>query len=38
MAEESRGLLGSGKAKMFFGATLLIGVLVGYFAAGYIPH
>ncbi|MCH7681425.1 hypothetical protein IID10_19020 [candidate division KSB1 bacterium] len=37
MAEDSRGLLGSSKAKMFFGVTLLVGILVGYFAAGYIP-
>ena len=37
MAEESKGLLSTGKAKMFFGVTLLVGILVGYFAAGYIP-
>ena len=37
MAEESKSLLATGKAKMFFGVTLLVGILVGYFAAGYIP-
>ena len=37
MAEESKSLLATGKAKIFFGVTLLVGIVVGYFAAGYIP-
>jgi len=37
MAEESKSLLATGKAKMFFGITLLVGILVGYFAAGVYP-
>ena len=37
MAEESKGLLATGKAKLLFGGMLLIVIIAGYFLAGVVP-
>ncbi|MFQ5771564.1 MAG: hypothetical protein ACE5HX_13580, partial [bacterium] len=37
MAEETKGLLATAKAKVLFGATFLVGILAGYFLAGVFP-
>ncbi len=37
MAEESKGLLATGKAKLLFAGMLLVVIIAGYFLAGVVP-